>query len=361
MSTAQLHADPELVSLVDDVLRTHRPDHEQGPEALDSTLWTLLESLGLTRLTSDEAVGGSGASWYDAAALHEAAAAHGIQLPLVEHDLLATWLLSEVGLEPSAGITTIGWAHPDATAVVAPWAATADQILVVSAEPSGAQRVRVVASAEVTIEPRSNLAGQPRDLVTGLRPGGGIGLEPTTGIALQHRAALIRAVQMCGAMDAAVAATVRHTTERVQFGRALSQFQAVQHRLAEAGAEAALARAATRAALMEAVTTDFIGEGVEIAIAAARSCTGHAGSVVVRAAHQLHGAIGTTREHHLHRVTVPILAWTNEYGTVAAFDDLLTRAAVRAETARTAEAEDSVRGVWSLVSDPSPASGPRAH
>jgi acyl-CoA dehydrogenase len=295
---------------------------------------------------------------YQPPAWHLPAAAHGIQLPLVEHDLLATWLLAEVGHDPSAGITTIGWADADATSVVVPWAAVADQILVVSVEPSGAYRVRIVAAADVTIEPRSNLAGQPRDLVTGLQPGNGIGLEPTTGMSLRHRAALIRAVQMCGAMDAAVTATVRHTTERVQFGRALSQFQTVQHRLAEAGAEAALARAATRAALVEAVATDFVGAGVEIAIAAARSCAGHAGSVVVRAAHQLHGAIGTTREHHLHRVTVPILAWTNEYGTVPAFDDLLTRAAIGAETAA---ADGPAAGVWSLVSDPSPASGPRGH
>jgi acyl-CoA dehydrogenase len=146
-------------------------------------------------------------------------------------------------------------------------------------------------------------------------------------------------VQICGALDAAVAATVRHTTDRVQFGRSLSQFQAVQHRLADAAAEAALARAATWAALDEAVSTDFAGPGLDVSIAVARSCAGHAGSVVV----------GTTREHSLHQLPVPILAWTNEFGTVAEFDEFLTRAAIASEVAG---GQGAAGGVWALLSDP---------
>ena len=46
--------------------------------------------------------------------------------------------------------------------------------------------------------------------------------------ARQLRGALMRAVQMTGAMDAAVDLTVRHATERMQFGRRLAAFQAVQ-------------------------------------------------------------------------------------------------------------------------------------
>jgi alkylation response protein AidB-like acyl-CoA dehydrogenase len=153
------------------------------------------------------------------------------------------------------------------------------------------------------------------------------------------RGALMRAVQMTGAMDAAVDLTVRHAAERKQFGRPLAAFQAVQHLAADAAAEAALARAATDAALSQAVATQFAGAGLLFSVAVARSVCGHSGSTVVRNAHQVHGAIGTTREHILHRVTMPILAWTNDFGSVAEWDALLEQAAHDAGDA----------GLWELV------------
>jgi alkylation response protein AidB-like acyl-CoA dehydrogenase len=154
------------------------------------------------------------------------------------------------------------------------------------------------------------------------------------------RGALMRAVQMTGAMDAAVDLTARHAVERRQFGRPLAAFQAVQQLAADAAAEAALARAATDAALMQAMATQFAGDGLLFSVAVARSVCGHAGSTVVRNAHQVHGAIGTTREHVLHRVTMPILAWTNDFGSVAEWDALLEQAARDAGGA----------GLWELVS-----------
>jgi acyl-CoA dehydrogenase len=154
------------------------------------------------------------------------------------------------------------------------------------------------------------------------------------------RGALMRAVQMTGAMDAAVDLTVRHAADRKQFGRPLAAFQAVQQLTADAAAEAALARAATDAALAQAVATRFAGDGLLFSVAAARSVCGHCGSTVVRNAHQVHGAIGTTREHVLHRVTMPILAWTNDFGSVAEWDALLERAARDAGDA----------GLWKLIS-----------
>jgi acyl-CoA dehydrogenase len=154
------------------------------------------------------------------------------------------------------------------------------------------------------------------------------------------RGALMRAVQMTGAMDAAVDLTTQHATERTQFGRPLAAFQAIQQLTADAAAEAALARAATDAALTQAVTTQFTGQPLTISIAIARSVCGHAGSTVIRNAHQVHGAIGTTQEHPLHRVTMPILAWTNDFGTVPEWETLLT------QTARQA----SHTGLWELIS-----------
>ena len=339
----------EFVALLEDVLGRHRPDPSRPGGEFDRALWELLDDLGLVRLSGSEAGGGSGAGWHDAAALHEQVAAHGIQLPLVEHDLLAGWLLEQLGTTALDGVLTLGRVDRDGTARGVPWAEVADHIVLVREDGSGngAGTAVVVTPAEVAITSGRNLAGEPRDVIAGTDTAVGAALNIPADIltSLHRRAALIRAVQVCGALDAAVESTARHVSERIQFGRPLAKFQTVQHAIADAAAETALARAATQAAVDDAVASDFLDGGLTVSIAAARSCAGHASSLVVRAAHQLHGALGTTREHALHLVTVPALAWINEYGTVAEFDRVLTRAALAAESGPF----QSHGGVWDLA------------
>ena len=159
---------------------------------------------------------------------------------------------------------------------------------------------------------------------------------------------------------------VTHARERIQFGRPLAKFQAVQHLVADIAAEAALARAATDGALANALRTDWTSEPslsssraepilsssraepilsssraehLDFLVAVARSCVGHAASVVVRNAHQVHGAIGTTREHRLHEFTTRALAWRSEYGSVQSWDEALTDHAIAA----------GADGLWALI------------
>ncbi len=140
------------------------------------------------------------------------------------------------------------------------------------------------------------------------------------------RGALATCVSVTGALDAAVDLTVRHVTERHQFGRPVAAFQAVQRLVADAASEAALARAATDAAVAEAVEHGFAHPGLELSVAVARSVCARAGSAVVRATHQAHGAIGTTVEHLLHRVTVPVLTWTSAPGWAPDAEDAVAAA-----------------------------------
>jgi acyl-CoA dehydrogenase len=78
---------------------------------------------------------------------------------------------------------------------------------------------------------------------------------------------------------------------------------------------------------------------LEFLVAVARSCAGHAASVVVRNAHQVHGAIGTTREHRLHEFTRAALAWRSEFGSVRYWDERVTDAAMHA----------SAGALWDLI------------
>ena len=251
-----------------------------------------LDELGLVRLTGAEQSGGSGAGWHEAAELLSAAVRHGVRIPLAEHDLLACWLLDASGLPSDGAARTACLLDEQMTATGVPWAAGADRIVLVW-RSDGDYLVADVHSESLDITPGANMIGEPRDTVTA----GGDTLSGAPVSAerieeLRRKSALVRSIQLCAALDRILELSVEHSTSRIQFGRPLSKFQTVQNLISDIAAEAALARAATEAALTAAVTSDWSGANLDFLVAVARSCAGHAASVVVRNAHQVHGAIG---------------------------------------------------------------------
>ncbi|QYB06996.1 acyl-CoA/acyl-ACP dehydrogenase [Rhodococcus sp. USK10] len=333
--------DTDLVDMMSAVFARHRQQHEPaiGAARWDTTLWAQLDELGLVRLTGSEATGGSGGSWLEAAELIQAAVCNGVRVPVAEHDLLAGWLLETAGMPVGTSRRTVAVLGAYGAASGVPWAREAERIVTVWHD-GNTYRVADLATGVFEITEGVNLAEEPRDTVR-------IDLEALSGVAVDEsvvrqfflRGALIRALQTCAALDRIVELSVAHAGERSQFGRPLAKFQAVQNLVADIAAEAALARAATEAALAAAVRTQWAATGLEFSIAVARSCAGHAASVVVRNAHQVHGAIGTTREHRLHEFTKPALAWRSEFGSVHYWDDKLTDAALAAGR----------DGLWGLV------------
>lgn len=333
--TSMTGVDPALVDMMDAVFAEHR---ETQPQEADR-LWQRLDELGLARLTGPEEAGGSGAGWYEAAELLAAAARHGVRVPLAEHDLLACWLLDAIGLPSTGAVRTVCLLDGQGAARRVPWAARAERTVVVWND-GGAYRAADVGAGSLVITAGFNTIGEPRDTVTAdVSALDGVAVPAELVTQLWLKSALVRAIQVCAALDRIVLLSVEHATSRVQFGRPLSRFQAVQHLIADLAAEAALARAATEAALTTAVSTDWSGESLEFRVAAARSCAGHAAEVVVRNTHQVHGAIGTTQEHRLHEFTRAALAWRSEFGSVRHWDQRVTDAALSAGAA----------GLWSLV------------
>jgi acyl-CoA dehydrogenase len=197
-----------------------------------------------------------------------------------------------------------------------------------------------VEAAELRITVGTNLIGEPRDSVAA-----DVKVLECTPVAealiaqLHLKSALTRSIQVCAALDRTLELSIDHVGTRVQFGRPLAKFQTVQNLIADIAAEAALGRAATEAALTAAVTSDWSAPNLGFLVAAARSCAGHATSVVVRNAHQVHGAIGTTREHRLHEFTRAALTWRSEFGSVRYWDGMVARAAMVAGGA----------GLWGLI------------
>lgn len=130
---------------------------------------------------------------------------------------------------------------------------------------------------------------------------------------------------MAGAMGQALSLSIDHVNTRQQFGRPLVKFQAVQQSLAVMVCEvrAVEAAAAALAARLDAVGLDPAAADFEIAAAKLRA--NRAVGVVTSIAHQVHGAIGFTREYNLNRVTIPLMRWRGQHGNDAYWAQILGR------------------------------------
>jgi acyl-CoA dehydrogenase len=122
-----------------------------------------------------------------------------------------------------------------------------------------------------------------------------------------------------------------YTRERVQFGRSLSTFQSVQHALATMAGEIERGRAAATLAVASAVDHGFGSAHSDYAITVAKITLGRVVPTVTTIAHQLHGAIGVTQEHHLWSFTMRAQSWIDEFGATAGYAQRLGRLALAAD------------------------------
>jgi acyl-CoA dehydrogenase len=189
-----------------------------------------------------------------------------------------------------------------------------------------------VGLADQVPEDGRNLAGEPRGTLTFDIPATDVPkLDLRVADQLTRRGAWARCVQIIGTLDAARDLTVAHTTERVQFGRALNKFQAVQHSLAGMAGEIERARAATTLAVAAASEHGFASAATEYAVTVAKVAVGRAVGPVTTVAHQLHGAIGVTIEHPLWLVTMRARSWVDDFGSTASYARRLGRMALSAD------------------------------
>ena len=290
------------------------------PDNLDRTAWRHLEEAGLTRLLSTH---DSGAGPREAAVVLRALARHAVTVPLAETDVLACWLAAVAGIDvPPTGPLTVavGATRRSGGRLVAEVAAVpyaADSTAVVLALRDGDRLV--VASCDpagLSISSGHNAGGEPRDTVT-VDADYADFAAADVGVELNRRGAWSRCVQIIGALDAAVEFSVAHTRERVQFGRPLSSFQAVQHTLASMAGEVERARAATDLAVAAVEDFGFSSAQADYAVTVAKVTLGQVVPSVVTAAHQLHGAIGVTIEHRLWLATMRARSWVQEFGDTA--------------------------------------------
>ncbi len=315
--------DPSVGPLVREFFREQSP-----PEVVTATegtdlaedLWQQTDEMGLPGIGIDEEAGGSGGSILDLVEVLKAQGAHAAPLPIAESHL-ARWVAARTGAEldgdrlsvlapgevrdslsvtqgrASGTLHDVRWARAAAT-VVAPL------------HLEGALQVLALPTGDATITPGLDLAGQPKDAVTL----DDIEVSPLSWDgsphAVRHRALLLRGAQMAGALEAVSDTTRRYATERVQFGRPIAKFQAVQEHLVRLEQMATMSLVAVdRAARAHAVD-----EG-SLEPALMKLVVNENARLAVRAAHQAHGAIGMTQEYPLQLLTRRLNSWLGEWGT----------------------------------------------
>lgn len=308
-------ADPQTINRLDD-------------GGWKTPFWRALSDAGLLLAWVPERLGGAGASLADGFAALGVAGRFAVAVPFAE-TLMAGWLLTRAGVEAPDGAMTVVSSRPsdriifhkDATlsgrAFGIPFASEAQNLAVVAEGETGIV-VALVSARDCTIGEGQNLAGDALNIVRfehvrplryALAPSG---FDPS---ALMMLGAVARSVQTAGALESILSLAVSYANERVAFDRPIGKFQAVQQNLARLAGQTAAALAVSASAADAIARSDDLDEAVFLEAASAKIRCAEAATKGAGIAHQVFGAIGFTKEHVLHRFTLRMLSWRDEFGS----------------------------------------------
>ena len=291
------------------------------PEAL----WDAVEDAGFLDTLSDADTPPDERS-ANTAVLLRAAGRHLAPIPLGE-TIVARALLSAAKVKVPRGPISFGvldghththgdHAHLEGRALRVPYARHAVNVLL--SAPGSGEAVLIAVRRGMLIE-GANIAGEPRDdLAFGDTAGATV--AGVSGDDLFTLGAAVRAAQMAGVLERILMQTVEYARTRVQFGKPIAAFQAIQQQLAVFAGHVAAAGIAADAALAGLQSANRTR-----AAAVAKVRAGEAVSAATSIAHQVHGAIGITKEHSLHFATRRLWSWRAEFGAEAYWAERLGR------------------------------------
>jgi acyl-CoA dehydrogenase len=323
-----------LADTLDRLLRDRATTRAAVADRWNKSLWTQLDEMALPQLLVPEEAGGIGGNWEDAEVVARALGEHAVALPVVEA-MLARALAARVGLALPDGVVGLatssvgtlegdraGWRFTGSLHGV-PWGRHLDSVVAVI-EQDGVARVAVLRVAEAEVRESHNLAGEPRDKLAFDHADAGVAsCDAATARQLVYQGALMRVGQIAGALESVLARTVDFARDRVQFGKPIASFQAVQQQLAVFGSEVAAVGCAARAAFRSASRGDA---SFEIAAAKLRANLAIDASAAI--AHQVHGAIGFTQEFELRHFTQRLWSWRSEFGNDRHWSETLGQAVI---------------------------------
>lgn len=322
---------PALLRAVDAAGGDEGSSRARAVEGLGAAgpLWSAIEEAGLHLATAPEASGGVELGWRDVEPLVRLCGRFGAPVPLPE--MLAAHALARLaGCELPDGVASLGIVQRPreaaaGTAITAgdvAFASAARWVLVSVAEGAGgAHRLLVLDRAAARSERGLNIAGEERSRLTWDSPAPvASGLLPE-GVTVLLAGAAIRAAQLAGACEQVLGMSTRYANDRIQFGRPIGKFQAIQQQLALAGSWTGLATISSQLALADAAA------GLDpVRVASAKHVTASAAELCAGIAHGVHGAIGVTAEYDLQLHTRRLHGWTGEFGSALYWSRVLGEA-----------------------------------
>jgi hypothetical protein len=308
-------------------------------------LWQAVDEAGYLDALLDGR-GNLPANMAEAVTILRAAGHHAAPIPLAE-TMLARFLCAAAQLSAPDGVLSVAPVEPGDRLILGggavtgsaghvPWGLEAEAIVVI-----GDGDLALVSGGAFGWDAGDNLANEPRDHLSAAGARGETRALPA-GIdagAVLRLGALMRAAQMAGAMEAALDLSARYVNERIQFGRPIGKFQAIQQQMAVLAEHAA----STLVAVENAARA--VAEGrpsAEFACMAAKIRAGEAAGKVADIAHQVHGAMGFTEEYTLHHLTRRLWSWRDEFGNEAYWARVLGRQIASA----------GADGLWPLITAP---------
>jgi hypothetical protein len=261
-------------------------EHDRGLK-----LWHALADVGVFALLVDEDHGGLGAGPVDLVVACEALGYHAVPGPLAESAAVAPALLT--------GHRLTSLAEGDLVATVVappevPLALDAD-IAGVVLDLTGAHLTGAGAEPVRSIDPPRRLFRVP----AAAGRSGGTAFD---------RGVLAVAAQLLGAAQWLLDTSVAYAGQRKQYGRAIGEYQAIKHLLADVVTRLELARPLLYGAAVA-------GETLARDVSAAKVMAGDAALLAARTALQVHGAIGYTAEHDLGLRLTKVRALAGAWGT----------------------------------------------
>jgi alkylation response protein AidB-like acyl-CoA dehydrogenase len=262
--------------------------------------WSELAELGWTGVSIPEEDGGAGLGFVEEAVLFEELgralyrgpffSSIALTLPALPDDLRAEIAGGETSWTLALGPLVTDLDSADRVAIVG-----GDGIY----ELEGAER-ELLATTDDT---------RPLGVVRGGDPGRRLA-DAGVLTEIRNRMLAALAIEACGVARRALEYGIEHASTREQFGKKIGSYQAVSHPLADAYTQLELARSL---ALWAAWCVAEGDEQAAVAAAAAKSFAAEAAVGVCETSIQVHGGIGFTWEHVLHRLYKRAL-WIESFG-----------------------------------------------
>jgi len=307
---------------------------EEG--GLDSVLWREVKDMGITFAMCNEELGGARLGWAATEASMRLLGTHACPAPVGE-SLIGSWLLDQANLEIPQGILTLSDAefrldsnsrlHGTDPALC--WLPVASHV-VLSAERGNAHYLCLLSAdqGQQTVVDTLDRLPCARYQLDGVLPLQMVQTSKLGELGLRPYLATLRSIQIAGAVNRVLDLCVEYANTRIQFGKPIGKFQAIQQMIAELAAQAAAAQVA---GLYAARQID--AGNAEHGAAVAKSLAGRSATRVAAIAHQVFGAIGVTDEHSLHYYTRRLWQWRADAGSEHWWSERIGQQALQSEGA----------------------------